>query len=78
VGETLAVGSAVVEAIGVHLNLDMSAIWQPDDAFFDLIRDRQVANAMVAEVAGKRGADGNIAEKVKTHAEIHHPRLPER
>jgi ParB family transcriptional regulator, chromosome partitioning protein len=69
-GETLEAGSAVVEGIGVHLKLDMSAVWQPDDAFFDLIRDRQVVNAMVAEVAGKAVADGNIAEKMKTQKQI--------
>jgi ParB family chromosome partitioning protein len=69
-GETLEAGSAVVEAVGVHLKLDMSGVWQPDDAFFDLIRDRQVINAMVADVAGKVTADGNVAEKVKTQKQI--------
>lgn len=69
-GETLEAGSAVVEAVGVHLKLDMGAVWQPDDAFFDLIRDRQVVNAMVSEVAGKSSADANIAEKVRTQKDI--------
>ncbi|MDE2166268.1 MAG: ParB/RepB/Spo0J family partition protein [Alphaproteobacteria bacterium] len=69
-GETLEAGSAVVEAVGVHLKLDMSAVWRPDDAFFDLIRDRQVINAMVVDVAGKAAADGNVAEKVKTQKQI--------
>jgi len=69
-GETLGAGSAVVEAVGVHLKVDMGAVWRPDDAFFDLIRDRQVVNAMVAEVAGKRSADGNVAEKVRTQKQI--------
>lgn len=69
-GETLEAGSAVVEAVGVHLKLDMGAVWRPDDAFFDLIRDRQVVNAMVAEVAGKRSADANVAEKLKTQKAI--------
>ena len=69
-GETLAAGSAVVEALGVHLKLDMAAVWQPDDAFFDLIRDRQVINALLAEVAGKRIADGNVTEKVAAQKRI--------
>ena len=69
-GETLEAGSAVVEAVGVYLKLDMGAVWQPDDAFFELIRDRSVANAMVAEVAGKRSADANVAEKLKTQKAI--------
>lgn len=48
----------------------MASLWTPDDIFFDLIRDRQVANAMLREVGGKRQADGNVAEKVKTQKAI--------
>lgn len=69
-GESLQAGSAVVEALGVHLKLDMASVWQPDDAFFDLIRDRQVINALLAEVAGKRIADGNVTEKVAAQKRI--------
>lgn len=68
--ETLAAGSAMVEALGVYLKLDMRAVWQPDDVFFELIRDRQVVNAMVAELAGQQSADANIAEKIKTQKSI--------
>ncbi|MER9762946.1 hypothetical protein [Mesorhizobium sp. M0138] len=49
--ETLAAGSAVVEALGNHLNVDMGIWWQPDDAFFDLLRDKEIANSMLAESA---------------------------
>ncbi|MDR3450084.1 MAG: ParB N-terminal domain-containing protein [Alphaproteobacteria bacterium] len=70
--ETLAAGSAMVEALGVYLKLDMRTVWQPDDVFFDLIRDRQAVNAMVAELAGQHSADANIAEKIKTHKSIIH------
>ena len=69
-GESLEAGSAVVEALGVHLKMEMGAVWQSDDAFFDLIRDRQVVNAMLVEVAGKTVADGNVAEKLKTQKQI--------
>lgn len=65
-GETLEAGSAVVEAVGVHLRVDPSAVWRPDGAFFDLIRDRAVINAILAEIAGKAVADGNVAEKLKS------------
>ncbi|MCG7509073.1 ParB/RepB/Spo0J family partition protein [Mesorhizobium retamae] len=68
--ETLAAGSAVVEFLGAHLKVDMAACWQADDAFFDLIRDREVANAMLAEIGGKAVADGNVVEKVKTQKSI--------
>lgn len=68
--ETLAAGSAVVEFLGAHLKVDMAAYWKADDAFFDLIRDREVANAMLAEIGGKAVADGNVVEKVKTQKSI--------
>lgn len=69
-GETMQAGSAVVEAVGSYLKVDMAALWTPDDALFDLIRDRQVTNALLREVAGKKVADGNIAEKVKVQKAI--------
>jgi ParB family transcriptional regulator, chromosome partitioning protein len=65
-GETLAVGSVAVEAAGVALGTDMARWWQADDAFFDLLRDRQVLGAIVAEVAGDLVATANAAEKSKT------------
>lgn len=68
--ETLAAGSAVIEALGNHLNVDMAIWWQPDDAFFDLLRDKEIANSMLADVGGKLVADGNVAEKVKTQKNI--------
>lgn len=68
--ESLEAGSAVIEALGVHLKLDMAPVWQADDAFFDLIRDRQVINALLADVAGQRVADGNVAEKVVAQKRI--------
>lgn len=69
-GETMEVGSAVVEAVGNYLGVDMAGLWTPDQAFFDLIRDRRVANAMLREIGGKKVADGNLAEKVKTQKAI--------
>ena len=68
--ETMEAGSAVVEAVGNHLNADAGEHWQPDDAFFDMIRDKAVLNAMLAEVAGKRCADANVTEKAKTQKKI--------
>lgn len=69
-GETLEAGSAMVEAAGVHLKVDMGAYWQPDDIFFELLRDKPVINAMLAEVAGKMVADGNLTEKTATQKKI--------
>jgi ParB family chromosome partitioning protein len=69
-GETLEVGGAMVELVGAYLQPDMATFWSADDAFFDLIRDRQTVNAMLDEVGGKRVADGNLSEKVKTQNAI--------
>ncbi|TIU42802.1 ParB/RepB/Spo0J family partition protein [Mesorhizobium sp.] len=68
--ETLEAGNAVVEALGHHLNVDMGACWQADDAFFELLRDKEIANVMLADIGGKIVADGNVAEKVKTQKKI--------
>ncbi len=67
---SLAVGSEVAEAAGVQLKADARDHWQPDDAFFDLIRDRATVNAMLADVAGETVAKANIAEKTKTQKAI--------
>ncbi len=68
--ETLAAGSVFVEAVGAHLAVDTAKTWTPDDAFFDLIREKSVVNAMLAEVAGKAVADANVAERLKTQKQI--------
>jgi ParB family chromosome partitioning protein len=51
-GETLASGSAAVEAVGLHIGIDIADWWQADDALFDLIRDREALFGTVAEGAG--------------------------
>ncbi|MBP6013324.1 MAG: ParB/RepB/Spo0J family partition protein [Alphaproteobacteria bacterium] len=68
--DTLAAGGALVEAVGAQLKVDVAASWQADQAFFDLVREKSVVNAMLAEVAGKAVADGNVAEKLKTQKQI--------
>ncbi|OQW43612.1 MAG: chromosome partitioning protein ParB [Proteobacteria bacterium SG_bin5] len=65
-GETLASGSAAVEAVGMEIGVDMARCWQADDAFFELIRDREVLTRIVAEVAGETVASANAGEKTKT------------
>ncbi|MDX8494171.1 ParB/RepB/Spo0J family partition protein [Mesorhizobium sp. VK22B] len=68
--ETLCTGSAIVEALGNHLGLDMRGHWQADDAFFELLRDRQVATEILADVGGRLVADGNSSQKLKTQKKI--------
>jgi len=66
IGETLAAGSAAVEAVGSEIGIDMADWWQADDALFGLIRDRELLGRMVADVAGEKVASGNAGEKAKT------------
>ncbi len=68
--QSLAAGSCTVEAAGAVLKTDPRTHWQPDQTFFDLIRDRGTVNAMVAEVAGKDVAKGNVGEKTGTQKQI--------
>jgi ParB family chromosome partitioning protein len=64
-GETLCAGTEVVETVGLHLGVDMGKVWQADEAFLDLIRDREILLAMVAEIAGEEVAKANEKEKGK-------------
>lgn len=64
--ETLASGSELIECIGVHLGVNMADYWVADDAFYSLIRDREVLTAILSEVGGATAAQANANEKVKT------------
>ena len=64
-GETLMAGSEAVEMIGHYLAVDMAKAWQPDAAFWNLVRDREVLGKIVAEVAGPDVAAANEKEKAK-------------
>jgi ParB family chromosome partitioning protein len=65
-GETLAAGSAAVEAVGSEIGVDMARCWQADDAFFECLRDKEVLSRIVADVAGEPVAAANIKEKGTT------------
>jgi ParB family chromosome partitioning protein len=67
---SLQTGSDVVEEAGKRLAVDARAWWQPDDAFFELVRDRATVNAIVADVAGEVIAKSNVTEKAKTQKQI--------
>lgn len=64
--ETLASGTELIESIGVHLGVNMADYWVADDAFYSLIRDREVLTAILSEVGGATAAQANANEKVKT------------
>ena len=68
--ETLQAGTCVIEQIGNHLNVDRGALREPDDAFFELIRDKAAINAMLKHVGGKAVADGNVSATAKVQKKI--------
>lgn len=68
--ETLALGTTVVDVLGQTMGVDITKTWQPDDAFFDLNRDREVINAMLSEVIGKEAAASYLTGTGKSKKEI--------
>lgn len=64
--ETLASASDLIETLGIHLSVDMASYWTADDSFYELLRDREVATAILAEVGGDAVASANAKEKGKT------------
>lgn len=61
--ETLASGTGLIETIGLHLGVNMADYWVADDAFYCLIRDREVLTEMLREVGGDTVAQAHAAEK---------------
>jgi len=68
--ESLNAGAPIVEALTYALPVNMTELWEPDDAFFDILRDKRVINAMVKDIAGKRTADGALTETGKVQKDI--------
>jgi ParB family chromosome partitioning protein len=69
-GETLAVGSAEVDYLGELIGTDMRTCWQDDAVLPELIRDKQLLGAVVAEVAGADVAEANAGATTKVQRGI--------
>lgn len=69
-GETLAVGTGLIELLGRHLSIDMSTVWQADDVLLDAVRDREVMSHLLAEVAGESVASQNAKATTKVQRAI--------
>lgn len=67
---SLKAGSSIIEAIPHTIPVDMQALWKPDDAFFALLRDKRVLNAMVAEISSPATAKAHLTDTSKTQKEI--------
>ncbi|MFD0917243.1 ParB/RepB/Spo0J family partition protein [Pseudahrensia aquimaris] len=70
VAETLPSGDALVEGLGGLLSVDMAENWSPEEAFFDLLRDKEAINACVKEAAGKATADAHVSSTAKVQKKI--------
>ena len=68
--ESLQADEPVVEALTYVVPVDMAAMWEPDDAFFDILRDKKVINAMVKDIAGKGTADSCLTDTGKAQKQI--------
>lgn len=59
--ESLEVGNSLVESVSAHLKVDLRGRWRADDAFFDLVRDKETLAVMIGDLAGKRVANAYVA-----------------
>jgi ParB family chromosome partitioning protein len=69
-GETLDVGTGLIELLGQHMGIAMADIWQADDAMLDTVRDREVMGLLLAEVAGEKVAAENAKATTKVQRGI--------
>ena len=60
----------MVEALAQTIEPDLAALLTPDEAFFDLLRDKRVINAMVADIAGEAAAKACLTETGKAQKQI--------
>ncbi len=68
--DSLAVGTDLIEMLAVELSTDMTSAWEIDDTFFDLMRDKEAINVMVAEIAGETVANQNVTATAKVQKSI--------
>ena len=68
--ESLQADEPVVEALTYAFPVDLAAMWEPDDAFFNILRDKKVINAMVKDIAGKGTADSCLTDTGKAQKQI--------
>jgi ParB family chromosome partitioning protein len=68
--EALEAGSTLIETLGMQLGTAMAKVWQPDDALLDLIKDREVLDRILVEVAGDAAAQSNAAATGKVKRRI--------
>jgi ParB family transcriptional regulator, chromosome partitioning protein len=68
--ETLEAGTALIETLGIHLQIDLAGAFEVDAALLDLVKDREVLDEMVAELAGREAAEANAKATGKVKRQI--------
>ena len=68
--ETMESNTSMTEVLGSEFKVNMWDFWQPEGHFFDLIRDKNAINAMVADIGGKEVADSNVTSTAKIQKKI--------
>ena len=68
--EILAVGHEAVDCLPLAFPIDIGAWMAPDDAFFDLLRDKKVTNAVLCDIAGSDVAAANSEATAKAQKQI--------
>jgi ParB family chromosome partitioning protein len=68
--ETLEAGTPMIETLGRQLQIDMADAFEVDDALLELIKDREVLDAMLVEVAGQQVAAANAKATGKVKRQI--------
>lgn len=68
--ETLEAGTAIVEAVGVKTNTDMTNTWHVDDTFLALLTGKDVLHGILSELGGPSVANGNKGETGKVQKGI--------
>jgi len=63
--ETLQSATTLIELLGSYLEVDMAQCWEADEALLDLIRDKEILGAVLADVAGADVAAANAKETGK-------------
>ncbi|WP_207145313.1 ParB/RepB/Spo0J family partition protein [Afifella marina] len=68
--ETLEAHTPMIEALGAQFGTDMRDWWTADQTFFDLLREKEAINAMVAELAGDTTAKAYVTATAKVQKSI--------
>ncbi|SEJ86575.1 chromosome partitioning protein, ParB family [Sphingobium sp. AP50] len=63
--ESLQSGTMLIELLGSQLEVDMAQVWEADDAFIELLRDKALVGHLLADVAGAEVAASNAKESGK-------------